>query len=299
MYESKFYHPHSFPLRYWSSFIQSYLNPNGLKYHLEKGTCKIETENESEASEESNLLPAAPITVTTSPRLSAPQHLNRNRSSHEDRNHGRQQQHTHHRETEEQQTPLSKSGSNSLPSRQSHQQYQYQYPHQYPSTRHVYPSQVLAASSPWLGVWKFLYWAKNHTRGFQCFTVCVFEQNKKKKGVLYTNPRSLPQLSFETEIGSSKKSIFFGTYALQFFRWFSFFSFLPLFLPPPPPPLILLCLIFFSLTICVSFLSLSLSLFLYLMVNKKVTVAWSLQIVQQRSNFDSLLICLVPIHFRC
>jgi len=43
---------------------KSYLNPNGLKYHLEKGTCKIENENESEVvGEEFNaaLLPAAPI----------------------------------------------------------------------------------------------------------------------------------------------------------------------------------------------------------------------------------------------
>jgi len=97
---------------------KSYLNPNGLKYHLEKGTCKIETDYESEGGEESNHLPpSAPITTTAN--LSSPRLLNRPEiqplSLGEAGSYGRQQD---------------ESGSHPpLPPRQQYQ-YQYQYPHQ-------------------------------------------------------------------------------------------------------------------------------------------------------------------------
>jgi len=45
------------------SFRQSYLNLNGLKSPLEKGTCKIESDYKLEAGKESNIYPSAITTI--------------------------------------------------------------------------------------------------------------------------------------------------------------------------------------------------------------------------------------------
>lgn len=117
---------------------KSYLNPNGLKYHLEKGTCKIESEYEYEAGEESNVLP-------TQSSLVQPQHptsLNAGSLGHavaDVGNHGHQQPGTqrHH-----EQESFDESGLNHPHLFRQYHHQQHQYPDQYPSARPLFPGQV-------------------------------------------------------------------------------------------------------------------------------------------------------------
>ncbi|KAF8813099.1 hypothetical protein BYT27DRAFT_6391443 [Phlegmacium glaucopus] len=126
---------------------KSYLNPNGLKYHLEKGTCKIETEDESEVGEEStNLLPAAPITTSSPASMPTSPHRPEVQAVTEVGSYDHQQPATQHIY---QDGGVHRHESEESLARQTHRHHQqpYQYPYQYPATtagahRSLYPGQL-------------------------------------------------------------------------------------------------------------------------------------------------------------